>query len=282
MNSLDRLEKFFTRENPPRSATPEWSDRTRRELADICVDVLEEYPIAKTVLRSGKHVPHRRQKIGRIEITGPDRLTSDNMKLKGIVIWSLPAVTTCPSCADCKSACFAMKSQVRHEVYRMRFENLYLWAEMPDTLERLLMRQIQTSQEIRSRRDFRIHVSGDFFSQEYILWWAGIIGDLGKRFRWYCYSKAEGLFDLSPLVKAGLNIVQSYLPDGSLNFTPSKLPKGEEEADAIAEKWKARGLKVKVCPATLETGFKCGEKKWAGTKWCSWCLHQRYTVFVRH
>lgn len=283
MKTLQKMRDLLLgRRNPPLSATPEWSGRTRRELADLCVEMLEQYPIPKTVLRSGKQVPHRRQSIGRIEVTGPERLTSDNIKLKGIVIWSLPAVTTCPSCADCKSSCFAMKSQVRSEVYRQRFENLYLWAEMPDVLEKLILRQIDTSPQVKSRRDFRIHVSGDFFSQEYVEWWAGMISEIGDRFRWYCYSKAGEIFDLSSLEQAGLNIVSSYMPDGSINFTPSKGAKGVEEAKVMLARAKSTGARVKICPATMYEDYKCGEKKWAGAKWCSWCLTNRHTIFVRH
>jgi len=212
-----------------------------------------------------------------------NRITYGNLQLKGILVWDLPAVTTCPSCADCKAACYAVKAQIlRPLTMAFRWTNLLLYLLDPPSLKSMILTQILKRN--RGYTSLRIHSSGDFFEQEYVDWWVDIVSDLNRLrpgMTIYAYSKAQGQVDLSGLVGQGVNILSSILPDGTLNFTRSKLPKGKAEALEMARAANEAGAGAIICPATLRKGFKCGEKRWGGSG-CVHCLHHRYAVFVRH
>lgn len=253
-------------QNPPIEWMPAWARLSRSDWADLAADTAERVPV------EGKY------KVGRLTLRSHNRLVPGNLKLRGIVIWSIPAMTTCPVCAECKGACYALKAQVlREQAYRFRYENLYLWAAYPDLLEKMFLKQLHSKQEIAKYETFRLHESGDFFMQEYIDWWAA----LAKRWtamRFYTYSKAESVLNLNPLEDAGVNIVRSYIPTMHghvLNFT-------EKKGDVAAAKdlLKRSLAESIVCPATIKKGIKCGEKRWGGH--CTWCLTHRFTVFVKH
>jgi hypothetical protein len=219
-----------------------------------------------------------------IPIKTADRLTYGNIKLKGILVWDLPAVTTCPSCESCKSACYAVKAQLHYPMTMLfRWTNLLLYLVDPDWLEKRIIEQIV--ERSRGYDSLRIHASGDFFDQDYIDWWEGIVRYLRAQTAFgtasiYAYSKAENLLDLESLRSQGVNILSSILPGGGINFTPSLKPKGLREAREMLSQANEAGAGAIICPATLSEGIKCGKKRWGGS--CTHCLTHRYTVFVRH
>ena len=222
------------------------------------------------------------KEVAGIPIKTTDRLTYGNIKLKGILVWDLPAVTTCPACEDCKGACYAVKAQLLYPMTMLfRWTNLLLYLVAPKWTALQIINQIE--KRSHGYNHLRIHASGDFFDQEYVLWWAGIVAHLREsmpRLRVYAYSKAEGVVDLEPLKSRGVNILTSILPSGGINFTAHKKPLGLKEAAAMLAEANAAGADAIVCPATKREGIKCGEKRWGGH--CTHCLTHRYTVFVRH
>jgi hypothetical protein len=219
-----------------------------------------------------------------IPIKYTDRLTYGNTKLKGILVWDLPAVTTCPSCAECKGACYAVKAQILYPMTMLfRWTNLLLYLLDPEWLEKRIIEQIV--KRSRGYNSLRIHASGDFFDQDYVDWWEGIVRYLRAQTLFgtahiYAYSKAEEVVDLSGLERQGVNIVSSILPGGGINFTASLKPKGLSEAREMARQANRAGAGAIICPATISEGVNCGEKRWGGS--CTHCLTHRYTVFVRH
>jgi hypothetical protein len=218
-----------------------------------------------------------------IPIKSADRLTYGNEKLKGILIWDLPAITTCPSCAECKGSCYAVKAQVRYPMtMAFRWTNLLLYLLDPVWTEKQILSQMINRS--RGYESLRIHSSGDFFDQEYIDWWEGIVRYLRAQtpgpWKIYSYSKADARVDLSGLQTQGVNIVSSILPQGGINFTLHKGKKGVEEARILARQTNEAGARAIVCPATLRKGVKCGSKRWGGS--CEWCVTNRHTIFVRH
>jgi hypothetical protein len=216
-----------------------------------------------------------------VPIKSKDRLVYGNTKLKGILIWDLPAVTTCPSCEDCTSACYAARAQMLYPLtMAYRWANLLLYLLAPRWLEQRILQQV--AHRSKGYTALRIHASGDFFDQDYVDWWEGIVrrirNQTGFTGKIYTYSKAEGVVDLDGLRSVGVNILTSYLPDGGVNFTRKK---GDvAEAKHMLAATRAAGVEAIICPATRYEGKNCGEKRWGGH--CTWCLSHRHAIFVRH
>ena len=171
-----------------------------------------------------------------------------------ILIFNLPAVSTCPNCEGCKSSCYAMKAErIYPSVRESRKANL-----MASHCRTFVARMVELI--VRSKAStVRIHESGDFYSQEYADKWTQIIAAL-PHVKFYGYSK-------SPYRPVGhnLNIVESLLPDGSINFGP--------KANILAA---AKALRAKVCP------YKLTKKEIICGKHCKACLVHQRVLFVKH
>ncbi len=90
-----------------------------------------------------------------------------NKKLGNIYSWSIPAVTTCPGRTQlCESVCYAKKMQTRwtsvRNAWQRNFE-LSKREDFPFILDNALARL--------SPNMIRIHVSGDFYSVDYLNAW---------------------------------------------------------------------------------------------------------------
>lgn len=108
-------------------------------------------------------------------------LTDGNTKLgSGIGVWSIPPVKSCPGAtALCKSKCYAERFIKQYGInYGPRFK----LSKTDKFVERMV-------QEAQYRTFVRIHVAGDFYSQEYIRKWASIAGRCpGTKF--YAYTRS--------------------------------------------------------------------------------------------
>ncbi len=101
----------------------------------------------------------------------PNLLTRGNGKLgEGIHAWSLPPVETCPGrSALCERVCYARSGRFRTRSMIERLNNNLTAAMQDDFADRV-------AAEIRRRgvRTLRVHVSGDFFNENYVDQWANI------------------------------------------------------------------------------------------------------------
>jgi hypothetical protein len=183
---------------------------------------------------------------------------------KSILIFSLPAVDTCPNCDECKYTCYARKSEKLYPTVRpCRMEN---WkASKLDNFQSRMIKTIQKAVINYGVTAIRIHESGDFYSQDYADKWEYIAttlkGYLDSSLIFYAYTKSP----YRPL--KGVNIVESILPCGNINFGTKR------EVYKLAKQHKA-----KVCPYGLTPkGFKliCGKN-------CKACFTHKYVVFVKH
>lgn len=177
---------------------------------------------------------------------------------------NLPAVKTCPGAMDCMTYCYAMQGRfamTRTQI--IRFRNL-LSLQDCDDMAKLLTREFIAWILGNSGGDkvvvLRLHDSGDFFSQGYVNAVAqavertkAILPDLldhEVEFIPYAYTKSLHL-DLSPLVNAGVRLVQSHggkydhlidesLPIAQVFAKGAEIPDGwidgqsEEHADTLA------------------------------------------------
>lgn len=133
-------------------------------------------------------------------ITKGNKKLINNDKVRWM-IWNLPAITTCPFAADhCKKACYAMKYQRLYRNVREGRENNYndslkddFVARMIATIEYYLQSKAYKGKLIL----FRIHESGDFYSQEYALKWVEIINHFrdNNRIKFMCYTKSLPYFE---------------------------------------------------------------------------------------
>lgn len=191
-------------------------------------------------------------------------LSAGNAKLdKAVLIFDLPAISSCGNCADCAAKCYAVKAQRQYpDVWNKRGLNLHMAVNCPDYLEALICAQLARSK----KRYVRIHSAGDFFAQGYVDMWARIAArNAGKRF--YFYTKMADAFDFSGLTGLpNVNMVESVLPDGSINFGT---------LEYIQEK--AARFGAHICPYGIEdkAPVHCGGS-------CTLCMHARYVCFKEH
>jgi len=138
-----------------------------------------------------------------------------------------------------------------------------LFSRICNQVERILSRS--------NRLDLRFHVSGDFFSQEYINAVAELVKFYGVRgMRSYSYTGNECRFDFSQLINAKhFNLVRSVLPDGERNFGTVA------EIEALKSKYAT--LKLDICPKNYIKGWdgKCGTD-------CRKCWVNPYMAFALH
>lgn len=113
-------------------------------------------------------------------------LSTGNKKLVGdsnnaFLIWNLPAIKTCPySTKLCRKYCYAMKAERMYENTRIsREEQLEdskkdsFITDMTNTIKYYLEKKsLKENKKMKEKNVyFRIHESGDFYSQEYFDKW---------------------------------------------------------------------------------------------------------------
>ncbi len=190
-----------------------------------------------------------------------NRLKSGNSKLdKGVLIFDLPAVKTCPNSSDCKDRCYGFKGEWRPCVRQWRQENWVL--AKSGRLWPLLRAQLART----GKRIVRIHSSGDWYSQDYLDNWVGIAREF-PNIRFYVYTKTithcpeRGRRDFTD-VPDNMNVIDSYI-DGKVNFGSPSYVKAMARHGAF------------VCPVTDYSTAQC-------MKDCDYCLEGNRPVFYEH
>lgn len=190
-------------------------------------------------------------------------LTNGNSKLgKDVLSFDLLAIRTCPNCKDCRKPCFAAKMErFRPVVHDKHCLNTALAVHDLPTLVDMIVDQLKRTK----KRIVRIHSSGDFFRQDYVDAWV-FIARMFPNINFYGYTKTRKIFDFRGAdLLHNLNIVDSLLPDGSINF-------GNDEY--LASK-KETFPTIPICPVTLGKDTEC-------MRGCTKCLGCRYVMFKQH
>ena len=197
-------------------------------------------------------------------------LSKGNEKLsENILVWSLPAIQTCPNCRDCKDDCYARKAEIQYpEVLPCRTRN-WEQAEKPEFVRDMVhkIRKMAKSARKHKVKYVRIHESGDFYNRTYFMKWveiARIIEKTNPEITFYGYTKVPGIM-ANVDMPDNMNIVESVMPDGRVNF-------GEkQEVIDMAKKYKAT-----ICPyGKSKKAFTCGIE-------CNACTTKRRVVFIQH
>jgi hypothetical protein len=191
-------------------------------------------------------------------------LVNGNHKVdKSVLCWSITPVESCPNCSDCKDTCYALAPYTRWPNVRNAWDRNFNISKGGDFVDKI-SDQLERSKNVSV---VRIHVSGDFYSQEYINKWFRIISAFPK-IKFYTYTKTMELFDFSWILNLkNVNIINSICPDGNKNYG------NKERIDYLAS------VGYKICPATTETGLdhsiNCGRN-------CKLCFNTEKVAFFYH
>ena len=196
-------------------------------------------------------------------------MSYSNTKLSNsIAIFNLLAIESCGNCSSCRNTCYAMKAQIQYKnTYTKRALNQYLAGNQLDTLKHMLLTQI-----VNERPEFvRIHEAGDFLSQAYINMWSELI-QFFPDVKFYAYTKVLDLYDFSYILSLkNFNLVNSVMPDGSINFGTRKFIFSQ-----------AKKYKGKVCPYGLKKDSKGNNLPvHCGTD-CKACMNYSNIFFLIH
>lgn len=147
-----------------------------------------------------------------------------NQKLQGIRTFSMPPVETCPSATEmCIMKCYALKDYYRNwdNVSKSQHIN-YIMSQRADFVE-LMTKNLMIEAmkhdvenmfaEEKKPLTVRIHVSGDFYSQEYFEKWVQIADNLKDyNIQFGCYTKSINY------IKNYLKATGKNIRDININF----------------------------------------------------------------
>ena len=162
----------------------------------------------------------------------------------GIMMFNIPA--TMQICGRVCKGCYAIREQKRYPMTLIAREGRYAASQDDDFAARII-------HEIRYAKErpkyYRVHASGEFYSQEYIDKWVTI----AKAFpdvTFYAYTKRKKDFDMDALAALeNFILIDSLSHDGKLNYGPlDKAPAG-----------------AFICPEQKGAGIRCGID-------CTYCM----------
>ena len=194
------------------------------------------------------------------------RLVNGNEKLdKSILIFDLLAGTELKVCNQNCFKCYAIQSQKQYIYsYMFRYMNTVLAKTNTTILSDLIISQIKSA---KSKNVIRIHSSGDFFSQEYINMWDGIIKEFPMK-KFYAYTKRLNDFDYTSIQSnKNFNLINSVVSlDGQTVYNYGDI----DHIKMLSENG------YFVCPAT--------KHNWKGMcgKDCNFCVTNKMVCFNIH
>ena len=144
-------------------------------------------------------------------------ISHGNRKMqKRFMVFNLPHKITCPGRTPlCESICYARKAEAAYpDCYPSRLRNLDA-SKMPDFVDAVYN---HIKRNAARRPFFRIHESGDFYSQEYLDKWIEI-ARMCQNVKFLAFTKSFAL-DFSN-IPANMQIVWSIMPDTDMTTVPS-------------------------------------------------------------
>lgn len=144
-----------------------------------------------------------------------------NSKLVNMYMFNLPA--TQAVCNRLCPGCYAAREQTRFPAVLSARESRFAAAQQPDFASRIIS---EISRLRKPPQHFRVHASGEFFSQAYIDSWATIASAF-PAITFYAYTKRLADFDFSALSSLPNFVLINSLHFGKLNYGPlSAAPAG--------------------------------------------------------
>jgi len=173
-----------------------------------------------------------------------------------VPVWSLPPKLTCIGATElCKKICYSNKAWRWQAVRQRRMEN-YVHSKSKD-FPKAMIKLIQERLEKKPFDKFRIHESGDFYSQEYFDKWCKI-AEAFPNIKFLAFTKSYQIdFSKHP---DNLVIYYSVMPDTKV------IPKNMRLAFVIGKGLKYKTIRPtgRVCPYPEKNCRGCGYKCWDG------------------
>jgi hypothetical protein len=170
---------------------------------------------------------------------------------KGFFIWNLPCRVTCPGKTEiCSKKCYANKAERMYpNVRNSRMEN-FETSKLEDFADRMI-RKIWVMQDENSSFAgfFRIHESGDFYSQKYLEDWKKICKEFPD-IKFLAFTKSFHL-DFNNIPE-NMQVIMSIFPDTNME----NVPKGFLRAYAGDCK-EMDNIKMLECPGNCDTCGMC-------------------------
>lgn len=192
-------------------------------------------------------------------------LKRGNEKLDNSVLgFSITPVKSCLNCSTCKNSCYALGPYNRYPNCKKSWDYNFELSKTGEFTKHI----IDQLSRVRIISAVRIHVAGDFFSQEYINSWVKVAKAYPK-YKFYTYTKVMDILDFTELKKLdNVNIINSIAPDGKPNF-------GDKERVKYLQ-----SIGYKLCPATVKgNDIICGGKH---KNSCTLCVTNDKICFNQH
>lgn len=181
-------------------------------------------------------------------------ITKGNMKLpKETLNFSLPPEESCPGATkECKKHCYAKKAYRIYPSTRVAWKENYKLSHH----ENFVVWMIFELYEFRNWKQFRIHTSGDFYSQEYLEKWFRIARQFPQKI-FYAYTKSL-LLDFSNKPKNFIVIASVDKQIKGIERRANRLKKlGFDGIASVVDKdYKRQGTEV-ICPADCRKCSYC-------------------------
>jgi hypothetical protein len=181
-----------------------------------------------------------------------------NQKLgSNILMFNIPANKTV--CGRICPGCYAIKEQKRYPTVEPARQARYEATLQPDFVMRM-------KKELRAKKKlpkhFRIHSSGEFYSQQYINSWIKIAKEFPE-ITFFTYTKRKKDFDFSALESMSNVVIINSFQFKGLNYGRLEdVPEGAH-----------------VCPDRRNNDVQCGET-------CDFCMRkeaqQKGVFFIKH
>ena len=206
-------------------------------------------------------------------------ISQGNKKLGKIPNFSLSAGTSCPGASDwCSKYCYAKGWPVGF-FNKIRYSDNLSRSKMPD-FERKMVHKLRIYATVSKIKypPFRIHVSGDFYSQGYINKWIRIIRVL-PQIKFYSYTRSWMIPELLPILEK-LRALPNMQLFASCDSTMPDPPQGWRVAwiegdgkGGVYDDPRSIGL---VCPEQSDKKQNCAD--------CKYCFMGKYkdVIFKIH
>ena len=134
---------------------------------------------------------------------GNSKIGEGNEQYSKVLVWNLPPVITCPSASDwCTKHCYNADS--RESVFPISKWNSN-WSLILNNISLVKNKIVEEVNRTDESVAFRIHSSGDFFSNDYINMWIDILDSCPKA-KFWAYTRSWN--DRSLLER--LNVLKSH------------------------------------------------------------------------
>lgn len=199
------------------------------------------------------------------------KLSDGNHKLdRRIKCWSLPPIKTCPnSTPECEKYCYALKAWKQYPNVRKAWNRNWEQSKKAEFVDSMIKR----INRYRKLTAIRIHVSGDFYSQDYFDKWVKIAKKL-PNVKFYTYTRVNGL----NLNKKPDNFIVILSEDDYKN--PDKFKEqGFDGVSKVVEDSSDVKDDEFLCPYHNGTG--CGNQ----ADQCNYCIKDsdfKKVVFLKH